>query len=148
MTTINSNSSADITKIISNNSDISWNLSPQKLTKITLDLNMGKSDLVSFDYTATVDDKPFKGNEGKNTQLTLGKDLFLKGFDKQLYDVKKDDEKIVESVLPENFPEKELVNKNAKFNCKIQAIKKPEEVKIDDNFAKNLGAKDFLAIKK
>ena len=59
-----------------------------------------EGDLVIFDYTATVDDKPFKGNEGKNTQLTLGKDLFLKGFDKQLYDVKKDDEKIVESVLP------------------------------------------------
>ena len=42
-----------------------------------------EGDLVIFDYTATVDDKPFKGNEGKNTQLTLGKDLFLKGFDKQ-----------------------------------------------------------------
>ena len=46
-------------------------------------------DLVSFDYTATVDEKSFKGGEGKNTQLTLGKDLFLKGFDKQLVGVKK-----------------------------------------------------------
>ena len=46
-------------------------------------------DLVVFDYTATVDEKPFKGSEGKNTQLTLGKDLFLKGFDDQLIGVKK-----------------------------------------------------------
>ena len=106
-----------------------------------------EGDLVIFDYTATVDDKPFKGNEGKNTQLTLGKDLFLKGFDKQLYDVKKDDEKIVESVLPENFPEKELINKKAKFKCKILNIKNPEEVKIDDDFAKNLGAKDLKDLK-
>ena len=112
-----------------------------------IDTKAKEGDLIVFDYTATVDDKPFKGNEGKNTQLTLGKDLFLKGFDKQLYGVKKDDEKIVESVLPENFPEKDLINKKAKFKCKILNIKNPEEVKIDDNFAKNLGAKDLKDLK-
>ena len=104
-------------------------------------------DLVVFDYTATVDEKTFKGGEGKNTQLTLGKDLFLKGFDKQLIGVKKGDEKIVEAILPENFPEKELVNKKAKFNCKVTAVKNPEEMKINDDFAKNLGAKDLKDLK-
>jgi trigger factor len=106
-----------------------------------------EGDLVTLDYQATVDGKEFKGSEGKNTQLTLGKDLFLKGFDKQLIGVKKDDEKIVDAVLPENFPEKELVNKAAKFKCKILNVKNPEEVKIDDNFAKNLGAKDLNDLK-
>src|SRR6056300_1515812 len=103
-------------------------------------------DLVAFDYNATVDGQSFKGSEGKNTQLTLGKDLFLKGFDKQLLGSKKDDTKIVEAILPENFPEKELANKSAKFECKIISVKKPEEVKIDDEFAKNLGAKKLISI--
>ena len=107
-----------------------------------------EGDLVVLDYKATVNDKPFKGSEGKNTQLTLGKDLFLKGFDKQLIGVKKDDTKVVEAVLPENFPEKELANKNSKFSCKIISVKKPEEVKINDDFAKNLGAKDLEDLKK
>ena len=106
-----------------------------------------EGDLVIFDYKATVDDKPFKGDEGKNTQLTLGKDLFLKGFDKQLIGVVKGEEKIVEAVLPENFPEKELINKKAKFKCSISTIRNPEEVKIDDQFAKNLGAKDLNDLK-
>ena len=106
-----------------------------------------EGDLVTLDYQATVDGKEFKGSEGKNTQLTLGKDLFLKGFDKQLIGAKKDDVKIVDAVLPENFPEKELVNKAAKFSCKILSVKNPEEVKIDDNFAKNLGAKDLNDLK-
>ncbi len=106
-----------------------------------------EGDLVTFDYTATVDEKSFKGGEGKNTQLTLGKDLFLKGFDKQLIGVKKDDQKIVEATLPENFPEKDLVNKKAKFNCKILSVKISDEVKIDDQFAKNLGAKDLKDLK-
>jgi len=104
-------------------------------------------DLVIFNYTATVDEKTFKGNEGKNTQLTLGKDLFLKGFDNQLVGVKKGDKKTVEAVLPENFPEKDLVNKKAKFVCEILTIKNPEEVKINDEFAKNLGAKDLNDLK-
>ena len=106
-----------------------------------------EGDLVVFDYTATVDGKSFKGSEGKNTQLTLGKDLFLKGFDKQLIGVKKGDEKIVEAILPENFPEKDLIKKAAKFNCKISTVKNPEETKIDDAFAKNLGAKDLNDLK-
>ena len=106
-----------------------------------------EGDQVQFDYKATVDKKSFKGGEGKNTQLTLGKDLFLKGFDKQLIGVKKGDEKLVEAVLPENFPEKELVNKKAEFKCKILAVKNPEEVKINDEFAKNLGAKDLNDLK-
>jgi trigger factor len=107
-----------------------------------------EGDLVAFDYTATVNGQSFKGSEGKNTKLTLGKDLFLKGFDKQLLGTKKDDTKIVEAILPENFPEKELANKSAKFECKIISVKKPEEVKIDDEFAKNLGAKDLVDLKK
>jgi trigger factor len=111
------------------------------------DTKAKEGDLVTLDYQATVDGKEFKGSEGKNTQLTLGKDLFLKGFDKQLIGVKKDDEKVVDAVLPENFPEKELVNKAAKFKCKILNVKNPEEVKIDDNFAKNLGAKDLNDLK-
>jgi trigger factor len=40
-----------------------------------------------------------------------------------------------------------LVNKAAKFKCKILNVKNPEEVKIDDNFAKNLGAKDLNDLK-
>ena len=111
------------------------------------DTRAKEGDLVVFDYKATVDDKPFKGDEGKNTQLTLGKDLFLKGFDKQLIGVKKNDEKLVEAVLPENFPEKNLVNKKAKFKCKVTSIKNPEKVVINDEFAKNLGAKDLKDLK-
>ena len=106
-----------------------------------------EGDLVIFDYKASIDGKDFKGNEGKNTQIEIGKDLFIKGFDKQLIGVKKSDDKNVEVKLPENFPEKELVNKNAIFNCKIISVKKPEETKINDDFAKNLGAKDLNNLK-
>ena len=106
-----------------------------------------EGNLVIFDYKAKIDGKDFTGGEGKNTQLILGKDLFIKGFDKQLVGVKKDDEKLVDVVLPENYPQKEFAKKKAKFNCKITAVKKSEATKIDDTFAKNLGAKDLNDLK-
>ena len=106
-----------------------------------------EGDLVIFDYNATIENRSFEGGEGKNTQITLGKDLFIKGFDKQLLGCKKDQEKEVIITLPKNYPKKEFANKKANFKCKILNLKKPEPVKIDDQFAKTLGAKDLNNLK-
>jgi len=111
------------------------------------DVKAVDQNLVVFDYNATIDGKDFTGSEGKNTQLILGKDLFIKGFDKQLVGVKKNDEKIIDAVLPENYPQKKFANKKAKFSCKILSVRKSADVKIDDDFAKNIGAKDLNDLK-
>jgi trigger factor len=106
-----------------------------------------KGDLVIFDYSASIDGEKFEGSEGKNTRLEIGKDLFLKGFDTKLIGVKKEENKIIEVNLPENYPKKELANKKAKFECKIINIQKANKTKIDDEFAKNMGAKNLTDLK-
>jgi len=121
--------------------------SQNNFKEVAADVKAVDENLVIFDYKATIEGKDFKGGEGKNTQLILGKDLFIKGFDKQLIGVKKNDEKSVDVTLPENYPQKEYANKKANFICKIVEVKKSEEVKIDDVFAKNLGAKDLADLK-
>jgi trigger factor len=102
-----------------------------------------KGNLVIFDYNATVDGKKFEGSEGKNIRLVIGEDLFLKGFDEKLIGVKKNENKSIEVKLPENHPNKNLVNKKAKFECTIINVQVANETKIDDTFAKNMGAKDL-----
>ena len=104
-------------------------------------------DLLAFDYSATIDKKSFEGGEGKNTQIVIGKDLFIKGFDKQLLGVKKNEQKEIEVILPENYPKKEFANKKATFKCKILSLKKPQTTKIDEKFAQSLGAKDLNHLK-
>ena len=104
-------------------------------------------DQITFDYSATINGDKFEGSEGKSVQLELGKDLFLKGFDEQLIGVKKNDTKILDASLPANHPKKELANKKTKFNCKILNIKKPKDIKIDDDFAKLMGAKNIKDLK-
>ena len=121
--------------------------SQNNFKEVAADVKAVEENLVIFDYKATIDGKDFTGGEGKNTQLILGKDLFIKGFDKQLTGVKKNDEKSVDVTLPENYPQKEYANKKANFICKIIEVKKSEEVTINDSFAKNLGAKDLADLK-
>ncbi|MDC0427028.1 trigger factor, partial [Pelagibacteraceae bacterium] len=106
-----------------------------------------KGDLVIFNYTASVNGNKFEGSEGKNTRLEIGKDLFLKGFDEKLIGVKKDGSKTIEVNLPENYPNKDLANKKAKFECKITNVQRASKTKIDDTFAKNMGAKDLVDLK-
>ena len=53
----------------------------------------------------------------------------------------------IEVNLPENYPDKKLANQKAKFECKIINVQKPNEIKVDDNFAKNMGAKDLVDLK-
>tara|TARA_B110000444_G_scaffold205810_1_gene199132 strand:+ start:51 stop:1451 length:1401 start_codon:yes stop_codon:yes gene_type:complete len=106
-----------------------------------------KGDLVIFDYSASINGEKFQGSEGKNTRLEIGKDLFLKGFDEKLVGVKKAENVTIEINLPENYPNKELANKKAKFECKITNVQKASETKIDDTFAKNMGAKDLTGLK-
>jgi trigger factor len=65
----------------------------------------------------------------------------------KLIGVKKEESKIIEVNLPENYPNKELANKKAKFKCKIINVQKANETKIDDVFAKNMGAKDLTDLK-
>ena len=106
-----------------------------------------KGDLVVFDFEATVNGKAFEGNKGEKVQIILGKELFIKGFDEQLLVCKAGEKVNVKINLPENYPNKELANKTAIFNCKILEVKKSESVVIDDQFAKNLGAKDLNDLK-
>jgi trigger factor len=61
--------------------------------------------------------------------------------------VKKNQIKEVTTFLPENYPKKEFAKKKANFKCKILNIKKRHPVKVDDELAKNLGAKDLNNLK-
>jgi trigger factor len=71
--------------------------------------------------------------------LVLGSNSFIPGFEDQLIDVQKNDEKIVKVTFPKNYGNKELSGKDAEFKCKIKAISSPILPKVDDELAKKFG---------
>tara|TARA_B100000579_G_scaffold426385_1_gene433518 strand:+ start:7926 stop:9287 length:1362 start_codon:yes stop_codon:yes gene_type:complete len=117
--------------------------SQQNFVDKAKDQKAQKGDMVVFDYEAKIDGKNFEGGQGKNVQIILGRDLFIKGFDEQLIGTEKNQNKVVTVKLPKNYPQKNLVNKKTDFNCKIVNLKKSVDTKVDDEFAKKIGAKDL-----
>ena len=51
--------------------------------------------------------------------------------------------KIIKIVLPSNYPNKEFANKNAIFECDIKILKEPKKTELNDDFAKQMGAKNI-----
>ena len=100
-------------------------------------------DQITFDYTIKVNNKEIENGKGKGIQLEIGKDLFIKGFDKQLIGTKKNQKKIVKTTLPGNYPNKEFANKDAIFECDVINLKEQKKSELNDDFAKQLGAKDI-----
>ncbi len=98
-----------------------------------------KKDQVTLDFEGFIDGKPFENGASNDFPLVLGSNSFIPGFEDQLIDVKKDDEKIVKVAFPENYGNQELSGKDAEFKCKIKEISSPVLPKVDDELAKKFG---------
>ncbi len=102
-----------------------------------------KKDQVTLDFEGFIDGKPFENGSGKDFPLVLGSDNFIPGFEDQLINVQKNDEKIVKVSFPENYGNKELSGKDAEFKCMVKEISVPVLPKVNDELAKKFGLENL-----
>ena len=103
-----------------------------------------KGDNVTIDFTGTIDGKPFEGGTGGDVVVGLGSGTFIPGFEDQLLGVAVGDKKTINVTFPQNYLSETLAGKAASFDVTVKKIEAPQDVAMDDNFAKNLGL-DSLA---
>ena len=101
-------------------------------------------DTAVIDFEGFVDGVAFEGGKGENYPLELGSNSFIAGFEDQLVGFKMNEETEVNVTFPENYFSTELAGKPAMFKVKVNAIKKKELPKIDDEFAKDVSEFDTL----
>lgn len=92
-------------------------------------------DMIKLDFDGSVDDVPFDGGKAEDYDLTIGSKTFIPGFEDQLIGAKIGEEVTVNVTFPEDYQEKSLAGKAAKFVCKVNAIKEKELPELDDEFA-------------
>ncbi len=98
-----------------------------------------KGDLVVIDFEGTLEDgTKIEGGSAKNFELRLGSGQFIPGFEEQVEGMKKGETKTIEVTFPEDYPNKELAGKKAKFEVTLHAIKEKEKVEINDELAKKM----------
>ena len=98
-----------------------------------------KGDLVVIDFEGVLEDgTKIEGGSAKNFELRLGSGQFIPGFEEQVEGMKKGETKTIEVTFPEDYPNKELAGKNAKFEVTLHTIKEKEKLEINDELAKKM----------
>ncbi len=104
-------------------------------------------DSVLLDYEGTIDGKNFDGGKAEDQSIIIGSGQYLKDLEDGLIGVKKGDNKKIKVKFPENYGQKDLQNAEALFECNIKKISTPQESKVNDEFAKSVGATDLKDLK-
>jgi trigger factor len=79
-------------------------------------------DEVNFDFEGTKDGVAVPGASSKNQTLQLGSGSFIPGFEEQLVDLKKGDEKTFDIRFPKAYHEASLADKIVTFKVKINGV--------------------------
>ncbi|MBD3359444.1 MAG: trigger factor [Candidatus Buchananbacteria bacterium] len=111
------------------------------------DKKIEKGDKVELDFDVFRDNVPIEGGAQKKYPLVIGSDHFIPGFEKNLIGLKKDEEKEFELNFPEEYHNKDLAGKPAKFKVKILNVYKRELPELNDEFAKELGQESLAKLK-
>ena len=100
-------------------------------------------DMVVIDFEGKIDGTAFDGGKGEKSELVLGSNSFIPGFEDQLVGAKAGDELDVSVTFPEDYGHAPLAGKEAVFSVVVHEVKGADEVTIDDALAEKVGLKDL-----
>jgi len=84
----------------------------------------------------------------KNHPLILGTNVLIPGFEDKLLGIKKGEKREFDITFPTQYHAKEFAGKKYRFKVTADAVEETIAPKIDDQFAKDLGAKSFDDLRK
>lgn len=101
-------------------------------------------DIVLIDFEGFQDGVAFEGGKAENYSLEIGSGTFIAGFEEQLVGMAKGEEKEITVTFPEEYHSPNLAGKEAKFQVKVNEIKRKNLPALDDEFAKDVSEFDTL----
>ena len=104
-------------------------------------------DKTTIDFLGKLDDVAFEGGAGTDTDLVLGSNTFIPGFEDQLIGAKAGEERKVNVTFPETYGAANLAGKAAVFDVTVKAVAAPGAVEFNDEFAKGFGLEDLEKLK-
>jgi trigger factor len=96
-------------------------------------------DKLTVDFTGKINGETFEGGTAEGIDVILGSKSFIPGFEEALIGVKAGEFRAVEARFPDNYAAAALAGKDAVLETTVKTVAKPEEMTLDDEFAKTLG---------
>ncbi len=97
-----------------------------------------EGDVVNIDYVGTKDGEAFDGGTASGYDLTLGSGQFIDGFEDGVIGMETGDEKDLNLTFPEDYGSEDLAGQDVVFHVTLNAIKDPENTKVDDALARRV----------
>ena len=104
-------------------------------------------DRVTVAFKGTINGEPFEGGAGEGIQVVIGSNTFIPGFEEQLTGIATNETRTLKVAFPKNYMSEKLAGQPAEFETTATAIEAPQDVAIDDEFAKTLGLESLDKLK-
>jgi trigger factor len=114
---------------------------------LSKDTVVEKKHFVVVDYESFLDGTPVQNGAAMNQLIEMGATQNVEGFTEGLLGVKDGEVKEIPVRFPEEHPQKTLAGKTVTFKVTVTALKEKEVPVLDDELAKDAGAKDLAEIK-
>jgi trigger factor len=99
-------------------------------------------DQVNIDYAGTKDGEAFDGGSAEGSDLVIGSNSMIPGFEDGVIGMKADEEKVLALVFPEDYQSEELKGAAVEFKVKINTISERQTAELNDELFEKFGVKD------
>lgn len=106
-----------------------------------------KGDVVTIDFTLSVDGKEIKDGGGQGVQIELGSGQALPEIDAALEGKSLNDKVEAEHSFPDAHPREDFRGKKGKFQITVSDLKERVLPTVDDEFAKDIGFDTLIALR-
>lgn len=104
-------------------------------------------DRVTISFKGTINGEAFEGGAGEGIQVVIGSNTFIPGFEEQLTGIGANETRTLKVSFPKNYMNDKLAGQPAEFETTATLIEAPQDVAIDDEFAKTLGLESLDKLK-
>ncbi|WP_234683868.1 trigger factor [Bradyrhizobium monzae] len=104
-------------------------------------------DRVTISFKGTINGEAFEGGTGEGIQVVIGSNTFIPGFEEQLVGIGANETRTLKVSFPKNYMSEKLAGQPAEFETTATLIEAPQDLTIDDEFAKTLGLESLDKLK-
>lgn len=98
-----------------------------------------KKDVMTISFKGFIGDEAFEGGSSDNYRLTLGSGQMIPGFEDGLVGAKAGDDVELNVTFPEDYHNKELAGKEARFEVQVKEVEEPVLPELDADFFTKFG---------
>ena len=107
-----------------------------------VDRAAAKDDLVNIDFTGRKDGEEFPGGQSTGTNLIIGSERMIPGFEEGIIGKKAGEEVTLPLTFPEDYHNKDLAGAEVEFDITVNKVSEKTLPEIDDEFFASFGVSE------